>query len=169
MGAVKNDKGKAPLSLIPRSALIAEARVMAAGREKYTAHNWRGGMEWSRLLDAALRHITAFNEGQDYDDGEGGTGELHLANARCCLAFLIEYHEQGLGTDDRFKAPVAPPTERQIAHYSLQEKSPLAKEFSESDTYPCFLIKEEAEQKAQEFTDNYPGWQFEVKAVFYDD
>jgi len=107
MSARKDDAGKPPLSLIPRSALLAEARVMAKGRIKYQAHNWRSGagLEWSRVIDAALRHIEAFADGEDYDLGEGGSGELHLANARCCLAFLIEYYEYGLGTDDRYKRP----------------------------------------------------------------
>jgi hypothetical protein len=103
MSARKDDAGKPPISLIPTSALLAEARVMAKGREKYGAHNWRSGMKWSRVLDAALRHILAYADGQDIDDGEGGSGESHLANARCCLAFLIEYAEKGLGEDDRYK------------------------------------------------------------------
>lgn len=105
MSARKDDKGKPPVSLIPRSALLAEARVMAHGKATYEAHNWRKGMAWSRVIDAAMRHIMAFADGEDFDNGERGSGELHLANARCCLAFLIEYHEKGLGQDDRFKQP----------------------------------------------------------------
>ena len=27
----------------------------------------------------------------------------HLAHARCCLAFLLEYEGKKIGTDDRFK------------------------------------------------------------------
>lgn len=101
--ARKFDNGKPQIGLLPASAITAAARVMGKGREKYGPHNWRSGMDWSRLIDAALRHIFAFADGQDVDDGEGGSNELHLANAICCLAFLIEYYERGLGTDDRFK------------------------------------------------------------------
>lgn len=100
MEAVKFDTGKAPLGLIPRSALTAEAQVLAFGAKKYAKHNWRGGMDWSRMVDAALRHITAWNDGEDVDPE---TGISHLAHARCCLGFLIEYAEKGLGTDDRYK------------------------------------------------------------------
>lgn len=105
MSARKDDMGKPPLSLIPRSALLAEARVMAKGKAKYGAHNWRSGngMAWSRLIDATMRHLLAFADGEDVDNGESGSGELHLANARCCLAFLIEYYEKQLGQDDRHK------------------------------------------------------------------
>jgi hypothetical protein len=99
-GAVKADTGKAPMSLLPRSALVAEAEVLAFGARKYAAHNWRKGMKWSRLLDAALRHLTAFADGEDTDPE---TGLSHLAHLRCCAGFLIEYQEKGLGEDDRHK------------------------------------------------------------------
>jgi hypothetical protein len=97
-GAVKADTGKVPMSLLPRSALTAEAAVLAFGAKKYAAHNWRKGMVWSRLLDAALRHLTAFADGEDVDPE---TGLSHLAHLRCCAGFLIEYQEKGLGQDDR--------------------------------------------------------------------
>jgi len=105
MSARKDDTGKPPISLIPRSALLAEARVLAKGKEKYGADNWREGegLEWRRIIDACIRHVLAFADGEDYDMGEGGSEELHLANARCCLAFLIEYYEKGIGKDDRYK------------------------------------------------------------------
>lgn len=131
MSARKDDAGKPPMSLIPRSALLAEARVLARGRDKYGAHNWRsgGGMAWSRLIDAAMRHLTAFADGEDIDDGEGGSGELHLANARCCLAFLIEYYEKKLGTDDRYRQPTQEPTKGsvvwQVVVASKFTKAPL--------------------------------------------
>lgn len=101
MSARKDDHGKPPLSLIPRSGLFAVARALAHGKQLYGTHNWRGGMDWSRLLDAALRHINQFADGEDFDNAPGGSNELHLANAICCLMFLIEYHEKGLGQDDR--------------------------------------------------------------------
>ena len=67
MSGVKFDTGKPPLGLIPRQALEAEAQVMAFGANKYGRDNWRGGMDWTRLSDAALRHITAFVDGEDVD------------------------------------------------------------------------------------------------------
>ena len=98
--AKKLDSGKPPLSLISRTALEEEAKVMAYGVGKYGTHNWRQGMDFSRLMDAALRHIYAFADGEDKDKE---TGLSHLAHARCCLAFLIEYEGKKLGKDDRFK------------------------------------------------------------------
>lgn len=97
----KHDAGKPPLSLIPRAALLAEAEVLAFGAQKYDAHNWRKGMRWSRLGDAAMRHLLAWLDGEDNDPE---TGLPHLAHLRCCSGFLLEYAQSGAGTDDRYKA-----------------------------------------------------------------
>lgn len=97
--AVKFDTGKAPLGLVPRSGIEGVARVMAFGAQKYGKHNWRNGMDWSRLIDAGLRHVEAFNDGEDFDPE---TGELHLFHALCCFMFVAEYYDKGLGTDDRY-------------------------------------------------------------------
>lgn len=63
------------------------------------AHNWRKGFEWSRLIGAAFRHLTAFATGKNYDEE---SGELHLFHLMCCVAFLCEHFGNGLGKDDRF-------------------------------------------------------------------
>lgn len=97
--ALKKDDGKPPLGLISRIALEEEAKVMAFGAAKYGTHCWRKGMDFSRLGDAALRHVFAFMDGEDKD---AETGLSHLAHARCCLAFLLEYEGKKIGTDDRF-------------------------------------------------------------------
>lgn len=97
----KHDAGKEPVGLIPREAVLAEARVLAFGAEKYAAHNWRKGMRWSRLGDAAMRHLLAWLDGEDNDPE---TGLPHLAHLRCCAGFLLAYAERGAGTDDRHTA-----------------------------------------------------------------
>ena len=98
--AVKFDQlqEKPPISMIPRSALEAEAAVLAFGAKKYERNNWKKGMEWTRLIDSAMRHLLAFNDGETLDPESGLS---HLAHAKCCLSFLIEYQKKGLGTDDR--------------------------------------------------------------------
>lgn len=100
--AKKFDQNKDPLSLIPRDALIAVSRVLAYGARKYDPQNWRKGMNWSRLIDATLRHLTAWNEGVEVDSESGLS---HLAHAMCNIAFLITYQARGLGKDDRYKEP----------------------------------------------------------------
>ncbi len=120
--AIKHDKGKAPLSLIPFEALEAEALVMRFGAEKYGRDNWRGGMEWTRCIDAALRHIHAFANGEDSDPE---TGYSHLAHARCCLAFLLAYQVKELGTDDRVgKQPPSIGTDKQPQSIGTDKQPP---------------------------------------------
>ena len=100
MHAVKHDHGKPPLSLLSRSFLTGVADVLAFGARKYDRHNWRQGMEYSRLADAALRHIVAWIDGEECDP-ESGLSHLH--HAACCLMFLSEYQEYDIGDDDRYK------------------------------------------------------------------
>lgn len=99
-GGIKHDQGKVPLELLSTKALREMAKVMDFGRQKYNAHNWRKGIEWSRVIGAALRHLTSFNDGEDRDPE---TGISHLAHAACCLMFLLEYETEHQELDDRFK------------------------------------------------------------------
>lgn len=83
----------------PTRAIKREtARALTYGANKYERHNWRKGMAWSRLVDAALRHFDAYASG-DVLDAESGCH--HLGNLGACLMFLIVYEREGLGTDDR--------------------------------------------------------------------
>jgi hypothetical protein len=97
---VKHDMGKEPLSLLSRAWLLGVARVLDFGSRKYATHNWRGGIQRSRLLSAALRHLLAYNEGEDLDPE---TGLSHLDHASCCLMFARELHETRPDLDDRYK------------------------------------------------------------------
>lgn len=104
MSGTKHDTGKAPISLIPHESLLGTAEVLAFGAKKYSANNWRGGFEWSRLMDAAMRHLVAFNSGQDLDPESGLS---HIDHAAACIAFLQAHIKSGLGTDNRYKKPEA--------------------------------------------------------------
>lgn len=98
MAGVKHDNGKVQLSLLPYGPLCEIARVLEFGAKKYGRNNWRGGMKWTRLYDAALRHIRASLDGEDLDPE---TGLPHVAHAACSLMFLAEYYRKGIGEDDR--------------------------------------------------------------------
>ncbi len=98
---VKYDQGKAPISLIPVEAILGEADVFGFGATKYGRHNFRKGMDHSRVLDAALRHILAIVNGEDLDPE---SGKPHWAHARCCLAMYAFYQSNNVGNDDRYKS-----------------------------------------------------------------
>lgn len=85
MSADKKDSGKPQLSLIPREALEEMARGFEYGAKKYARYNFEKGFEWSRPLDAALRHLSAMAAGELIDSESGNT---HLAHALCSLAML---------------------------------------------------------------------------------
>jgi hypothetical protein len=92
--------------MLPRAGLEEIALVLAHGARKYGRDNWRGGMKWSRLYDALLRHVEAFIDGEDLDRE---TGLPHLAHAGCNIFFLLEYMRLGKGEDDRPRWPDAKP------------------------------------------------------------
>lgn len=96
----KFDTGKPDLSLIPLSALKEEAKGFMLGEQKYGRYNYTKGMEASRLVAAALRHIHAWMDGHDIDPESGAS---HLGHARCCLAMLLHTQELGTLIDNRFK------------------------------------------------------------------
>jgi hypothetical protein len=98
----KHDSGKPPMGLLPTKSLVEIAKVLAFGKQKYAAHNWRNGLQWSRLIDASLRHLTAFNDGEDKDPESGLS---HLAHAGCCILFLLEFEATKPELDDRYKVP----------------------------------------------------------------
>jgi len=98
--ALKFDDGKLPLHLLSTEAMNQTAAVLAFGAKKYAEHNWRKGFVWSRPLSAAMRHITAFNAGEDKDPESGLS---HLAHAACCIMFLLEFEKTRKELDDRYK------------------------------------------------------------------
>ena len=74
------------------------AEVLAFGAIKYDWDNWKKGMDHSRILDATLRHVYKYANGENKDDESGLN---HLKHAATNLAFLLHYVEKGLGNDDR--------------------------------------------------------------------
>jgi len=104
--ALKFDQNKLPLNLLSTEAMNQRPAVLAFGEQKYAAPNWRSGFACSRPLAAAMRHITAFNNGEDCDPESGLS---HLAHAACCIMFLLEFEKTHPHLDDRYK-PNLPPT-----------------------------------------------------------
>lgn len=97
---LKFDGEKPDMSLLSSIAIAKVAAVMTYGKTKYSAHNWRGGIVYSRLLAAALRHVFSYLGGESKDPE---TGLSHLAHAMCCLMMVLEFEETSPELDDRFK------------------------------------------------------------------
>ena len=83
----KHDDGKDPWHLLPWSATRAVVKVLGFGAKKYAPHGWREVPDpGQRYFSAAIRHITAWNEGERADPE---SGLHHLAHAACCILFLL--------------------------------------------------------------------------------
>jgi len=99
-GGNKFDGGKPMVDLVPPEAILGMAEILTYGANKYEAHNWAKGMDWSRVYAALQRHLLAWQQGIDIDD-ESGMSHLHHAITN--VAFLIAYSQRGTGNDDRYK------------------------------------------------------------------
>jgi hypothetical protein len=115
--ALRYNSGKIRLSLVPPSLVRYVGAVLTYGAEKYDAHNWRKGFNWSSIMDSLERHYVAIKSGEDFDEE---SGLPHIAHLDCNAAFLTEHFDQMLGVDDRYRLkpgrvlqwnrPPAPPT-----------------------------------------------------------
>lgn len=98
--ALTYDSGKEPLAQLPWAAIDELSRVQMYGHSKYKDfNNYRKGMEVTRNLSCALRHIRDYLNGVDADPESGCNP---LAHAMCRLAFVLQNIHDGVATDDRY-------------------------------------------------------------------
>lgn len=108
---MKFDSAKLRMELLSMTALRGTAAVLTFGAKKYAAHNWRKGIEYSRLIGAAFRHLAAFAAGTDIDEESGLPHIDHLA---CCVMFLQELSRTRKDLDDRYTAEPQPCPKAQV-------------------------------------------------------
>lgn len=102
---------KAPLTLVPPSAIIAIAEAMGNGAEKYGPYNWRDQpVQVRTYVEAALRHLYAYLDGQWAAED---TGISHLAHAMAGLAILYDATTLGSIVDNRSTGAAADELRRQ--------------------------------------------------------
>lgn len=99
-GGTKHDEGKPRISLIPKEALWEMGKAFGYGENKYGTFNYKNGINYTRLADAAMRHLTQFIDGQN-DDEE--SGHNHLGHALASLAMLVDMYYNHPELDDRYK------------------------------------------------------------------
>lgn len=90
---------KYSLRYMPLSANIEANRALENGAEKYGLCNWRDtNVKASVYIDAALRHIAQWQEGQE----NASDSTVHnLGHAMASLAIIIDAQAQGVLIDDR--------------------------------------------------------------------
>lgn len=97
---VKHDQGKPRMDLLDADALEGLAAVLTFGANKYAAHNWRGGLAYSRLVAALLRHTFALLRGERIDPE---SGLPHIDHVGCCWMFLSNQMKTRPDMDDLYK------------------------------------------------------------------
>ena len=104
-----DNPAKWPASQIPPALIEQVARVLGYGAQKYSAGNWLRGMSMSGVMDAVLRHLSAWQSGEQLDPE---SGLPHLAHASCGLAFLLHFqHGPRAAEYARFDDRLFKPTE----------------------------------------------------------
>ncbi len=95
---IKHDKHKPQLHYFPVEVLFSVARVFEYGARKYDDWNWSRGLRFSRLFNAAQRHLWAWFAGHEMDNESG----LHAIDHAICDLMMLRWmiiHREDL--DDR--------------------------------------------------------------------
>jgi len=83
----KRDDGKPRWDLLPWPEVGQVVGVLTFGAAKYADDNWQKVPDARRrYFAAAMRHLTAWWEGERIDPE---SGRHHLAHATCCVLFLL--------------------------------------------------------------------------------
>jgi hypothetical protein len=92
---------KTPLGLIPSCAMEQTAWVHQLGSEKYGNFNWRDtGVCAITYVNAIMRHLNAWRDGEDLDPESGMS---HLAHIACNCNILMDAEHCGKLQDNRNK------------------------------------------------------------------
>ena len=90
---------KVPFHVIPSGVIGELGLALLEGARKYGRHNWRTiGVVTSVYYDAAIRHLTAFWEGEDIDPD---SGLPHIVKAMACLTVLRDAQIASMCEDNR--------------------------------------------------------------------
>jgi hypothetical protein len=96
---------KLDMTLVPPTFLPAVALAFEDGAAKHGGRcNWRDGdpVPVSDILPGLLRHIVAYQNGEDF---ASDSGVSHLAHLAARVAILIDLEAVGMLVDDRVKLP----------------------------------------------------------------
>ena len=95
--------GKNRLDLIPAWALDRVGEVFTQGSLKYEDNNWKKGMPWTSVIASLKRHLSAWEQGKDFDEEDG---LYHMAHLATNALFLLEYYHIYPQGDNRWSRPL---------------------------------------------------------------
>ena len=88
--SLRYNNGKPDFSLLPMSTLTEVVRVLEYGASKYERNNWLKPTSWDVSFACLMRHMSAWQDGED-DDPE--SGRSHLAHAACNILQMLHQLE----------------------------------------------------------------------------
>jgi len=96
--------GKAPMDYLVFSVLEDDAKCHKHGADKYGKLNWRSAdIKASTYVGAIMRHLLAFEAGEDIDPDSGLS---HLTHIRACCAVVLDAQKHDTFLDDRGRVEV---------------------------------------------------------------
>jgi len=150
---------KVPLSLFPAAAVEQGSLAMLDGALKYGRDNFRvAGVRSSIYVDAMLRHLYAWNNGED---NAPDSGVNHLGHVLACAAIILDAQAQGKLNDDRkpfqdvgasFRLSESAVKDMKKKH---ADKNP--KHYTIWDVPPSVTALEEEDAPPPPYTINYGG------------
>ena len=121
---------KTPLQLLPPYALAQTALAHAEGAKKYGPWNWRTNQVCATTyIGAILRHLTAWQDGEDID---ADSGLSHIAKIGACCNILLDAGHCGTLVDDRSKVPSKP--SKALQDFADEERRRFIRECRDVDT-----------------------------------
>ena len=100
------NEGKAPLSYMTEFPNAIEGLCLVAefGAKKYARNNWKKGLPYLQTVDALLRHLTKFVNGEDVDPESGRAHVDHVSWNALALAEMVrlrpELDDRGVGLEN---------------------------------------------------------------------
>lgn len=88
--SLRYNNGKPDYSLIPMASLAEVARVLEYGASKYARGNWLKPTSWETSFGCLMRHMSAWQAGEDNDPESGFS---HLGHATCNLLQMLHMLE----------------------------------------------------------------------------
>lgn len=90
--ALRYNEGKAQIHMVPKELIEEVAKVLMFGATKYAKDNWKKGLSYEGCYDSCMRHLLAFNSGEEFDKE---SNLPHLAHAACNIAFMLYFKKYG--------------------------------------------------------------------------